>query len=132
MWPRLDGLRTLELGLPGEHRDRLTALVLAGTKRATAGLLAGYTGEGELPEHVGERLVLVDSAGDRLAVVEVTAVLVTPFDLVGWELAEAEGEGFTSVEHWREVHAGFWAEHGGGRPSGRAPVVCVWFRLING
>ncbi|ANZ40781.1 ASCH domain-containing protein [Lentzea guizhouensis] len=132
MWPRLDGLRTMELGMPGEQRDRLTALVLAGTKRATAGLLTDYTADGEPPEHVGERMALVDSAGTRIATVEVTAVLVTPFGRVSWEFAEAEGEGFTSVEHWRQVHAGFWSRHSGTEVGDNAPVVCVWFRLIGG
>ena len=47
-WPRVGGLRTLELGSPGEMRSRLNALVLAGRKRATAGVLAvDYEQEGE-------------------------------------------------------------------------------------
>jgi hypothetical protein len=29
-WPRIDGLRTLELGTPGALRKELTALVLSG------------------------------------------------------------------------------------------------------
>jgi uncharacterized protein YhfF len=46
-WPRIDGLRTLELGTPGEMRARLTSYVLDGDKRGTAGLLAEYAEEGE-------------------------------------------------------------------------------------
>ncbi len=99
MWPRIDGLRTLELGTPGEMRDRLNALVLAGKKRATAGLLDGdYGNEGEQPEYVGERLVLVDNDGARIGEVEVTAVEIVPMRDVNWEFADSEGEGFTSVE----------------------------------
>ena len=66
MWPRVQGLRALELGTPGAFRDELTALVLAGRKQATAGLLAEYTEEGEELETVGERLVLLDSDGKSL------------------------------------------------------------------
>jgi hypothetical protein len=46
MWPRLDGLRALELGTPGEMRVRLNDLVVAGLKTATAGTLAEYEREG--------------------------------------------------------------------------------------
>ncbi|WP_242337741.1 hypothetical protein [Streptomyces formicae] len=35
MWPRVNGMRALELGTAGELRERLNALVLAGQKTAT-------------------------------------------------------------------------------------------------
>lgn len=41
-WPRVDGLRALELGSPGETRARLNGFALAGRKRATAGLVSEY------------------------------------------------------------------------------------------
>jgi uncharacterized protein YhfF len=44
MWARVNELRTLGLGTPGDMRADLNALVLAGTKTATAGLLAESTG----------------------------------------------------------------------------------------
>src|SRR4051812_44997272 len=83
-WPVIDGLRTLELGFPGEQRDRLTGYVLHGRKRATAGVVAEYDEEGEPLEHVGERLVLVDSAGAEIGRVDVTEVVVRRFDEVDW------------------------------------------------
>src|SRR4051812_49228890 len=58
-WPRMDGLRTLELGTPGELRQELIGLVLSGPKRATAGLLSDYEIEGEALETAGEKLVLI-------------------------------------------------------------------------
>ncbi len=82
-WPRVDGLRALGLGEPGRMRAELNALVLAGRKRATAGLLdADYRDEDEALEVVGERLVLVDDDDRRLALVEVTDVRVVRFDEV--------------------------------------------------
>jgi uncharacterized protein YhfF len=48
-FPVVSGLRSLELGSPGASRQRLTALVLEGRKRATAGLVAEYEREGEPP-----------------------------------------------------------------------------------
>jgi len=77
MLARIDGLRTLELGSPGELREWLNGLVLAGTKQA--GLLElDYRAESENVEHVGERLVLMDDTGARLAEVAVTAVQIVP------------------------------------------------------
>lgn len=128
MWPRVDGLRAMELGAPGEMRRWLNGLVLAGHKRATAGLLAhDYVAEGEVLEHVGERLALLDDGG-KLAELEVTAVTVVPIEDVTWEFADAEGEGFRSVAHWREVHTHFWASQGHDVADGTS-VVCLSFQL---
>jgi uncharacterized protein YhfF len=111
-WPRLDGLRVLELGSPGEMRARLNDLVLKGRKRATAGLLEEYLHEEEPLEHVGERLALVDDDGQRVATVEVTAVDVVRFVDVDWRFASAEGEGHRDLEAWRAGHRRFWTAHG--------------------
>ncbi|MET7334042.1 ASCH domain-containing protein [Nonomuraea sp. NPDC005650] len=131
MWPRIDGLRVLELGTPGELRAWLTELTLAGEKTATAGLLPlDYHAEGEEVEHVGERLVLVDDSGARVAGIEITRVRLTPFAAVTWEFAQAEGEGFRSVEHWREVHRRYWEGQGCEVDDGTT-VVCLWFRVVD-
>jgi uncharacterized protein YhfF len=128
-WPRVDGLRSLELGSPGEMRARLNALVLAGEKRATAGVLAEYEQEGEVLEHVGEHLALVDDDGRRVATVEVTSVEVVPFAEVPWEFAQAEGEGHRDLDHWREGHRRFWASEGREVGDG-TPVVLIRLALV--
>lgn len=131
MWPRIGGLRTLDLGTPGEMRHRLNALVLSGQKRATAGLLEhDYRAEGEEPEFAGERLVLIDNDDERVAEVVVEAVEIVPFRSVTWEFAQAEGEGCTSLAHWRAVHTGFW-ENAGHKVADDTAVVCVRFRLAH-
>ncbi len=130
-FPTVDGLRTLELGTPGPMRDELNALVLAGRKTATAGLLAEYEAEDEALEHPGERLVLVDNTGSRLGVVAVERVERRAMGEVSWEFADAEGEGFTSVEHWAQAHRRFWAAQG--YPTTEASeVMLVWFHLERG
>ncbi len=91
-WPRMDGLRTLELGTPGELRQELVGLVLAGPKRATAGLLGDYEIEGEALETPGEQLVLVGDDGRRVGLVEITEVEVVEFAEVSDDFARAEGE----------------------------------------
>ena len=127
-WPRIDGLRSLELGTPGEMRERLNALVLAGQKQATAGLLSEYDEEGEAVEHVGERLALLDSDGLQVATVEVTSVEMAPFSDVPWEFAAAEGEGHRDLEHWRSGHQRFWASQGT-TVLDHTPIVMLRLRL---
>jgi uncharacterized protein YhfF len=110
-------------------RDHLNALVLAGQKTATAGLWKDeYQFGGEALEEIGERQVLLDSGGAPLAVVEITRVESHPFAAVSWEFVASEGEGFESLEHWREGHRSYYAEQGLS-VSGKDLVVCVWFRV---
>lgn len=130
MWGRIDGLRVLDLGTPGPLRAELNGLVLSGAKTATAGLLeSDYRAEGEDLEHVGEHLVLVNDHGGRVGEVSVTSVEVTTFAAVTWDFAQAEGEGFRSVEHWGEVHRRYWAGEGQ-RVDDDTEVVCLHFRLV--
>jgi uncharacterized protein YhfF len=120
----------MELGRPGESRRRLNDFVLYGEKRATAGLLAlDYEAEDEAIEQVGERLALVDDTGHPIATLEVTEVVVRRFVDVPWEFAQAEGEGFTSIDHWRDGHRAFWSGDDI-TVEDDAPVVCVHFDLV--
>lgn len=130
MWPRVDGMRAFGLGDPGEMRRRLTALALAGTKVSTGDLWQqGYVAEGEEVEEIGELQVLLGDDGRPAAVVEVERVETHLFAEVPWEFADAEGEGFGSIEHWRAGHRSYYAEHGI-EVSDDAPFVCVWFQVL--
>jgi uncharacterized protein YhfF len=130
MHARIDGMRTLQLGTPGQWRGRLNALVLSGRKQATAALLQYYLDESESPPDVGEHLALVDDHGGRVGEVEITAVEIAPLHAVTWRFAESEGEGFRSVAHWRDVHVRFW-ESLGQHVDNNSAVVCMGFRLVN-
>jgi uncharacterized protein YhfF len=111
-------------------QDRLNALVLAGEKVATAGLWRNeYVDEGESLEVVGERQILLGVQEQRLAVVEITRVETHPFVDVPWEFAAAEGEGFESIEHWRDGHRSFYANEGIAVGDNDL-VVCVWFKVV--
>lgn len=122
-------MRSIELGTPGGLRDELNALVLAGRKTATAGLLQEYEQEGEELEHVGERLALLDGEQRRLVTLEVTGVEVLRFVDVPWEFAEAEGEGDPDLASWREGHRRHWAAAGTPVDDGTA-VVCLRFQVV--
>ncbi|OCC12307.1 ASCH domain protein [Streptomyces sp. PTY087I2] len=129
VWPRVDGMRALELGTAGDVRDRLNSLVLDGKKTATTGLLAEYAEETEGLEFAGERLALLGNDGSRVATIEITRVEVTPFREVTWDHAAAEGEGDRSLEEWCEGHRRFWDSIG--TPVGEeTPLVCLTFRRV--
>jgi uncharacterized protein YhfF len=112
-------------------RDRLNALVLSGQKRATAGLWKlDYLREGERIDAVGERQALLDSDDQPLAVVEITRVESHRFSDVPFEFAIAEGEGFRSIEHWRDGHRAYY-EGEGALVADDDLVVCVWMEVCS-
>jgi uncharacterized protein YhfF len=116
--------------MAGPMRGNLNALVLTGEKVATAGpWVIGYEREGEALDVVGERQVLLDSQESPLAQVEITRVDVHRFVDVTWEFAQAEGEGFASIEDWRASHRQVW-EQDGAPVHDDTPVVCTWFRVV--
>lgn len=128
-FPVVDGLRSVEIGTPGEMRARLNALILAGTKRATAGLLAEYETEGEPIEHVGELLALVDDDLRSIATLRVTRVETSRFADVPDAFALAEGEGDLSGDDFRASHLAFWTGEGESITDDTM-VVQVYFELV--
>ncbi len=131
----LDTLRPPDwsFGATPEQADALLALVLDGTKTATASARRDYDAEGEQLPEAGDLAIITDGEGHPRALVAVTDVQVVPFDEVSEEHANAEGEGDRSLAHWREVHERFFTEHGADGTA-FAPdllVVCERFRLLH-
>jgi uncharacterized protein YhfF len=111
-------------------RDRLNGLVLEGKKVATAGLWChDYELDGEAIDEVGERQVLLDSDEQPIAKVVVERVETYRFADVPWEFADAEGEGFDSVDDWQRGHRSYYAAEGV-EVSDDDEVVCVWFSVV--
>ena len=103
-----EDLPIAEFAFPGPLRDRLVAAILDGSKTTTTGLLANYQHEGSPLPRPGQREAVVDSAGNRVAVIELTAVRVVRLGDVDLAHALGEGEGYTSVAEWRAGHEEFW------------------------
>jgi uncharacterized protein YhfF len=104
----LEDLPIIEFALPGPLRDQLVAAILSGSKTTTTALMADYEHEREPLPRPGLREAVVDSAGDRVAVVETTAVRVVRLGDVDLAHAVGEGEGYGSVAEWRAGHERFW------------------------
>jgi uncharacterized protein YhfF len=130
-FPRIDGLRGLELGARGTTlQEELNALVLAGTKIATAGLVTDYSVEGEELEVVGEEQYLIDGSLEPIARIRYTRIDIVPFRDVTWAFAQAEGEGFVDLEHWRASHRRYWARESGVDVSDEVLVACLWLEVV--
>lgn len=114
-------------------RDGLLALVLSGTKTATASSLWDYEAQGGPVPEVGWLGIILDGEGKPQAVIETTAVATVAFDQVSEKHAHAEGEGDRTLAAWREIHERYWRTHSesarGFEPD--MPVVCEEFRVIH-
>jgi uncharacterized protein YhfF len=103
-----EDLPVAEFAFPGPLRDQLVAAIQTGDKATTTSLLAGYEMENEPLPYPGLRQAVIDSAGDRVAVIETTAVRVIRLGDMDLAHALGEGEGYTSVADWRAGHEEFW------------------------
>ncbi len=101
-------LSVMEFAFPGPLRDQLVAAVLDGAKTTTTGLVEDYEREGEPLPRPGDREVVIDSAGDPVALIEIVASRVVRVGDVDQAHAIGEGEGYTSVSGWRAAHESFW------------------------
>lgn len=134
------GMPAAGFAFPGPLRDRLTALVLDGTKTATAGLVAGYIVEGAMIPRAGDREVVLDSDLRPVAVIETTRCEIATISTVSDQFARDEGEGFADAADWRAAHERFWASYleelrrdlrdPGFDLTDSTPVVCQWFRVV--
>jgi uncharacterized protein YhfF len=104
----IDDLPTTEFAFPGSLRDRLVAAILSGAKTSTSALVLGYERENEPLPEVGQLSAVVDSAGRRVAVIELTDVRVIRLAEVDLQHVLDEGEGDESVAQWRAVHEELW------------------------
>jgi uncharacterized protein YhfF len=138
--PSYFGPTTLEVVPPpawsfgdsAEQSDELLALVLAGTKTATASALRDYEAEEEPLPETGALSILLDGAGHPQALIEVTDVSVVPFDDVDDQHARHEGEGDLSLGHWRDAHRRFFTATGPDDAAfdGAMDVVLERFRVV--
>lgn len=103
-----DGLSDYEFAFPGPLRDKLVAAVLAGHKTSTTGLLVGYEHDDEPLPRPGQRSTMIGSAGQPLAILELTEVRQVPLADIDLAHAVDEGEGHTTVAAWRAAHERFW------------------------
>jgi uncharacterized protein YhfF len=90
-----------------EMADRLLDLVVSGSKRATAGLVADYAIDDEPLPRVGEHWVISNGAGADAVVVRYVDVRTGRLDSVDDRFAWDEGEGDRTRDSWLADHRAF-------------------------
>jgi uncharacterized protein YhfF len=119
---------TFSFGDSPAMADVLLGLVVAGAKTATSGARRDFgPGKEALPE-VGRRDVVLDGQGRPAAVIETVEVSFRRFDEVDEQFAFDEGEGFRTLEDWRDGHRRYFERNGG--YTANMQLVCERFRLI--
>lgn len=113
--------------------NALAALVLAGTKTATASLHWVYAAENEPVPQPGDLSIIITWDGVPQCIIETTEVRILPYNEVDPQFAYDEGEGDRSLAYWRRVHWDFFSREAaaiGREPSQTMPVVCERFRVV--
>lgn len=113
--------------------NELAGLVLAGRKRATAGLLWSYEIQNKRLAQQGDLSIVTDFAGNAMCVIETTRIDIVPFDEVSEEFAATEGEGDGSLLYWRRAHEVFFGRECkriGREPDPHMLVVCERFEVV--
>jgi uncharacterized protein YhfF len=120
----------------GDHAalaDELLGLVLAGTKRATAGLVADFAREAEPLPRIGGHWIACDSAGRPRAILRTTELRLGRLPSVDDAFAWDEGEGDRSRASWLVEHERYFRrtqEAKGEAWSDDLEVVFERFRVV--
>ena len=126
-------LEAFAFGNSERMANELAALVLQGTKRATASLVWTYEQESKAQPKPGDLSIVTTWSKEPLCVIETTVVEVVPFSEVSEDFARIEGEDGGSLESWRRNHSKFFAGECarlGRRPEEHMLVVCERFRVV--
>lgn len=133
--PHIEEIPIGEYSFPGALRDALVGAILDGRKTSTTALFAEIDFDKSQIEGVGTRETVVDSHGNIVCVTVNRREGIIPLKDVTLEHAINEGEGFTTLEEWREAHVSFWRSQefvdyiGEVDRSDDALVVCHTFEL---
>jgi len=129
-----DDYDVVAFGDSAAQADELAELVVAGTKRATAGSAYSFEGDDAEPAPVlGGHVVLVDGAGRPRCVWRTTQLDVKPLTEVDAAFAWDEGEGDRSLAYWLDAHRAYFTREAGrlGYPFDDAmPTVLERFTVV--
>ncbi|MEA2888356.1 MAG: hypothetical protein QOD11_2716 [Bradyrhizobium sp.] len=103
-----DDYDLVAFGDRAEMATKLAELVVAGTKRATAGLVCQFGPGGEPAPVLGGHVVLLDGTGRPRAIWRTTEIRVGPLNSVDERFASDEGEGERTREWWLAAHRAFF------------------------
>ena len=85
------------------------------------------------PPQVGDLAIVTDGAGEPLCVVEITEVVIKPFNEIDEQFAFDYGENTRTLAEWRVNSWDYfthWCAVIGRQPSETMPLVCQRFRRV--
>jgi uncharacterized protein YhfF len=103
-----DDYDVVAFGDGAEMATALAELTVAGTKRATAGLVRQFGPDGEPLPVVGGYVVLLDGADRPRAIWRTTEIRIGPLNSVDERFAWDEGEGERTRAWWLAAHRRFF------------------------
>lgn len=103
-----EGIPIGAYAFPGPVRDKLISSLKSGAKTTTCSLLEEYNRAKEDLPTTGDKEAVVDSNGNVVLITRLTKVSIVPLSEVTLEHALGEGEGYETVEQWRDSHEQFW------------------------
>jgi len=120
-------------GDSSELADELLALVIEGTKRATAGLVDDYLRAGEALPRIGGYWIACDGRGAPRVVQQSTELRIGLLESVDDAFAWDEGEGDRTRSDWLAGHRRYFTRALAARGvafDGSQPVVFERFRVV--
>jgi uncharacterized protein YhfF len=133
--PGVDPDHNYQVWYFGDSRDladQLCALVLQGTKTATACLVWEAERDPENAPILDGYSVVTDFDGNPKCIIRTTEIRVLPFNEVDEEFAADEGEGDQSLEFWRQAHWDYFTrkcKEMGKEASTTMAVICERFKV---
>ncbi|MEK7654385.1 MAG: ASCH domain-containing protein [Patescibacteria group bacterium] len=91
-----------------ETTDKLIALYIEGKKTAGSSIAEGYKAAGEPLPKAGNYWIVLDSEERPRLILETLETAINKFKDVPLEIAQAEGEGDSSLAYWKKVHSKLW------------------------
>jgi uncharacterized protein YhfF len=116
-----------------EEAEECAWLVMAGIKTATSGLVWEYEADHEKLPVAGDISIVTGRAGVPQCVIEVTEIVIKPFDEVDEQFAFDYGEWDRTLAGWRKENWAYFSrvcDKLGRSPSEKMPLICQRFRVL--
>nr|WP_121064990.1 ASCH domain-containing protein [Chachezhania antarctica] len=124
---RYPGAETFTFGDSRALCDEVLALVRAGRKTVTCGVLAAVEASGEALPEAGRVDIALDWDGAPALAVETLEVQLVPFDAVTEDMVPDQGE-FRDLAHWRAGYRAYLERAGHFAPD--AMMIIERFRVV--
>ena len=113
--------------------DELLQLYLSGKKYAGSSIAEDYISQGEPLPQTGNFWIFLNSKDEPSLILRTERIVMNKFKDVPVEIAQAEGEGDLSLEHWKKVHKKIYTpslQKWGVKTIDDATVVTEFFRVV--